>query len=530
MMKALLKVRFRALLAAMTAQGRQKKKRNTGFMILLGFAYVYLAVVVLGMMGFLFHTLAQPYHAAGLDWLYFAMAGLMGLAFAVIGSVFSTQSQLYEAKDNALLLAMPVKPGQILMSRMIPLLFLNLLFAGMVFLPAMAVYAIEIRFAAWMLPAQLLTLLGVCVLAQAVACVLGWLLHLLLSKMNKSLASILYLTVFLALYFYFYSQANRMLGALAAAGEQIAGTLRTFVWPLYAMGVGCTEKLLMLLPFLAISAAAFGAAYWVLSKTFLRSALMQRSRKGGKLDLRGVDETSPVRAIVHKEWRKFIGCPVYLTNMGMGVLLTAALPVAGLIFRDDVLAFLDELWFLRPYVGLIICALLAFTVSTVCISTPAVSLEGKSIWIMKSMPLSAKEILRAKLWHHMLLAVPVSALSGWILAAAFGCGVWETLLVGIVPGLLAALNGYTGMAAGLRWARLDYISEAYPCKQSVAILVNMLGIMFMPYVLGGVYLLALQPLMSPAVFLAASAVLLALLCVAFRAIVMNWGVKKWETL
>lgn len=530
MMKALLKVRFRALIAGMTAQGRQKKKRNTGFMILLAFAYVYIAVVMLGMMGFLFHTLAQPYHAAGLDWLYFAMAGLMALGFAVIGSVFTTQSQLYDAKDNPLLLSMPVKPGQILMSRMIPLLALNLLFGGLVFLPAIVIYAVEVRFALWMIPAQILALLGVCLLAQAMACVLGWGLHLLLSKMNKSFASVLYVVVFLSAYFYIYSKAGRMLNSLASAGAEIAGKVRSFIWPLYAMGVGCADNFFLLLPFAAICIAVFALAYWMLAKTFLRSALMQHSRKRKKLDLHEGKQSTPVHAIIYKEWHKFVGCPVYLTNMGMGVLMTAALPVVGLLFRGKILEMLAQIPFMQPYVGLMICAMLAFTVSTICISTPSVSLEGKSIWIMKSMPLTGWEILGAKLRHHMLLAVPVSAVSGWILAAAFGCGVWETLLIGIVPGLLAILNGYTGMAAGLKWARLDFISEAYPCKQSVAILVNMLGVMCMPYALGALYLIVLQSFMSPILFMAVCAVLLAALCVAFRSLVMTWGVRKWEAL
>ena len=93
MMKALLAVRLRAMLAGFTAQSRQKKKKSRGMMLLFAFLYVYVAVVIAGMMCMMFGQLAPVYHAAGLDWLYFSMAGLMALMFAVFGSVFSTQSQ-----------------------------------------------------------------------------------------------------------------------------------------------------------------------------------------------------------------------------------------------------------------------------------------------------------------------------------------------------------------------------------------------------------------------------------------------------
>ena len=46
----------------------------------------------------------------------FATAGLMALGLSVFGSVFATQSQIYDAKDNGLLLSMPIPPRTILLS------------------------------------------------------------------------------------------------------------------------------------------------------------------------------------------------------------------------------------------------------------------------------------------------------------------------------------------------------------------------------------------------------------------------------
>ena len=61
---------------------------------------------------------------------------------------------------------------------------------------------------------------------------------------------------------------------------------------------------------------------------------------------------------------------------------------------------------------LLICAVLGFLVSSTCISTPSVSLEGKSIWILKSLPLAPRQILLAKLRFHNVLVVPHSLASG----------------------------------------------------------------------------------------------------------------------
>lgn len=529
MIKALVYVRLKALLAGLMNQGRQKKKKSKGMMILFAVLYIYVGVVVCGMMCLTFSQLAQPYHELGLDWLYFAMAGLMSLGFAVIGSVFTTQSQLYDAKDNDLLLSMPIKPGTILLSRMIPLLGLNLLFAGIVQIPAVVMYWLLVEFAVWNVFAVLISLAGVCLLAQAIACLLGWLLHLLLSKLNKSFASVLYLVVFLGLYFTIYGNAGNILNTMAVGGEQIAAGLRVWAWPLYAMGQGCVGKALYLLVFLVIGAAAFALVYWLLSVTFLRTATMKRSGRKKKLDTSGLKAGSISKAIAHKELRRFLGSPVYLTNMGIGILFVVALAVAGVIFKDTLLSQVEPLLpVLQPYFPLFICGILAFTGSMMCISTPSVSLEGKNLWILKSMPVSAKQILLAKLRFHMMLTTPVAVLAGIVLALVYGCDLISVLLCGLVPGLLTVLSGLLGMVCGLRWARLDWISEAYPCKQSVSIAIVMFGMMGVPFLFGGLYFLV--PDMLPGVFLGLTALVLGAACLGLYRVLVTWGIQKWNSL
>lgn len=534
MMRALLSVRFRALFAGMTQQGKKKKKRNTGTIILFVILYLYVAVVICGMMGFLFFSLAEPYHTAGLDWLYFAMAGLMGLGFSIFGSVFATQNQLYDAKDNNLLLSMPIPPRMILMSRMLPLLVLNLLFTGIVMVPAIVVYAIQVQLSIPGILAQILSVLGITVLSQAIACLFGWLLHLMLSKMNKSVASMLYMILFLGVYFSIYSQANKILASMAANGQAIAATLQTWVWPLYAMGQGCVDNILSLLLFLLIACGLFAVVYAILSVTFLHTATMRsKGRSRRKLNLGESRVSSPINAVTGKEWKKFLGCPVYLTNMGLGVILCLVLPVAGIIFRRKLMPILQvpELGgFLTQLLPLLICAMIAFLISTMCVSTPSVSLEGKSLWILKSMPLTSKQILLAKLRFHCILTIPVSCLAALVLAITYGCSPVDSILSAVVCGLLSLLCGIIGMVSGLKWARMDYISEAYPCKQSASVLVTMFSMMGVPILLGVLYGSWLMDLISVSAFLGICCILLAAVCFGFYRLLITWGIRKWESL
>lgn len=531
MMKALLRLRFQALFAGMLRQGRQKKKNSgKGMLILFVFLYLYVAVVLCGAMALMFWTLAEPYHAMGLDWLYFSMAGSMGLGFAVIGSVFTTQSQLYDAKDNDLLLSMPIPPAKILLSRMLPLLALSLLFAAIVMVPAAVVYAVVVRFSAALVLFQLLSLLAVTLLSQAIACVLGWLLHLLLSKINKSIASLFYMVVFLGLYFSIYPRMNEILTAMALNAGTIGQAMQTWVWPMFAMGRGCLGAVGYLAVFAAISAAAFFLMYWLLSATFLRTATSRKGSRRHRLELSRQKVGSAVNAIMRKELRRFLGCPVYLTNMGLGLVMIAALAVAGVLFRSSLLESLGPMLpMLQPYFSLIICGILSVTASMVLISTPSVSLEGKYLWVLKSMPVSAEQILRGKLDFHCLLSTPLMVLCGLILTITYGCPVEQILLTPLVPALLTVLSGLLGLVCDLKWTRLDWISEAYPCKQSISVMIVMFSMMGLPLLMAGCYFL-LADLVSISVFLLLIAVILAAVCFWLYKVLMCWGVKKWNAL
>lgn len=527
MRKTLLRLQFKAMAASW--MGKTRKKSGKGSQIFLALVFVYLGVLMLAMFGYLFQELVIPYHLAGLDWLYFAMAGTMSVALAVFGSVFSTQNQLYESKDNALLLSMPIAPGDILLCRMVPLLALNLLFSALAMAPAGVVYGWKIGFSVLGAIGFGFSFLTLPLVSQAIACLLGWGLHLMLSKLNKSLASVIYTVLFLAIYFGVYSQASQILQAMAMNGSAIAGVMQSWIWPLYAMGRGCVGGLEYLASFVVIAAGLFLLAYWFLSRTFLQMATMRRSiRQKKAIRLETLDAGSPMKALHSKELKRFLSCPVYLTNMGLGLILMVVLTVAGGLFRNTVMELLEAMNF-QFMVPLILFAMLGFLVSTNCISTPSVSLEGKNLWILRAMPLSSRQVLLGKLGFHCVMTLPLTAICGAVLAVIFGCSAVNVVLLAVVPTLLALFNGVFGLICGLQWARLDWISEAYPCKQSVSVLVVMMTTMLVPIGLAVLFIAVCYD-MSPELFLLLVGLAFTLVDGLLLWLLLTWGAKKWDVL
>ena len=122
MLKNLILIRLQSVLSGMFSQENSRSKnRGSGTKILLGILFLYVFAMFLLLFGQIFLTIRDVFVQLEMTWLYFGFMGLMVFLLGFIGSVFLTQTQLFEARDNEMLLSMPITPRCILASRMISL-------------------------------------------------------------------------------------------------------------------------------------------------------------------------------------------------------------------------------------------------------------------------------------------------------------------------------------------------------------------------------------------------------------------------
>ena len=201
----------------------------------------------------------------------------MSFALMFIGSVFMAKSQLFEAQDNELLLAMPVPPRYILGSRMVALAIYNAVFQLIVAIPALAAWCVSGYATAAGVIAFLLLLPVLNLFTLAVTCLFSWLLSLLTSRMrNKNLVTMLFSLLFFGAYFVVIGRANEYVAELAASGAKIAdalGGVSPLVWLGEAMVGGNVPALLGSLALLLVP---FVLVYALLSRSFIGIVTMKR--------------------------------------------------------------------------------------------------------------------------------------------------------------------------------------------------------------------------------------------------------------
>ena len=211
MLKLLLKKQLMEVFRSYFYDAKKNKARSKGATIAYIVMFVLLMVGVLGgMFAVLANVMCGQLAEMGLDWLYFVIMGIMAVFLGAFGSVFNTYSGLYLAKDNDLLLSMPIPVRIIMASRLLNVYLLGLMYSGIVILPVIIVYWCTVPLTAGIILGGVVLLIVISLFVLALSCVLGWVVAKISLKLkNKSFITVLVSLVFFGLYYFvcFRSQA-----------------------------------------------------------------------------------------------------------------------------------------------------------------------------------------------------------------------------------------------------------------------------------------------------------------------------------
>ena len=531
MLKTLLRVRMAALLAAFTGQSRKRKTQTKGKAV----GYAFLMLYCFCAFVFLFYTsfsqLAAAFFPAGLGWLYFAMFAIMAFALMFIGSVFTAKSQLFEAKDNELLLSMPVPPGMILLSRMAALLAMNFVFELVVALPV---------FVAWLqygtvngvgILAFIVIVLALPLFSLAVSCLFAWLVSLVTSRMRNTTAVTMVISVvFMLAYFLFCFRMNSYVTQLAANGAAIAGALGSaapLVWLGRAAADGSVADLGLTLLWTVLP---FVLAYVLLNRSFIRIVTTRRGQVKVQYEKKAMRASTQSAALYRRELARLTSSSGYMLNAGLGLVFELALAVLAVVKRQELLTVFQVMPALKQALapilllaGMLVSGMVFFTASSV-------SLEGKSYWIVRSMPVDSKKVLQAKLNLSNSLSVAPALLMMLAAALALRLPAAETVLLLACQLMFVLLTANVGLMEDLRHCNLDWINETQAAKQGAGVVLTMLIVWGFVLAIGAAYFLLLANVMDTPVFLALVLALLAILYALTARWLMTRGARRFEAL
>jgi len=445
--------------------------------------------------------------------MYFAMVALMGFAFGFIGSIFMTEKMLFESTDNDMLLAMPIPPCYILGSRMLTLVILEYIYSGMIFIPAGVVYAMyaQTSVLGWIFYILIFLLMAPFITALTALC--GWIVALINSRVaHKNIVSTLFMLIFFLGFMVVYMKLNSYLSGAITNSDTLANSWRNGFPPIFWMGTACADgNIVDFLLFAAFCIVPFIIAYALLSANFIKIATARKSAAKVKYVKKELKAQSARRALTMKEIKRFFTLPIYLFNAGFGAIMLIAAAVLIAVKGADYVPTLAAEIPMDGVVCAMVCLIIGFCNLTIAPAASAVSLEGKNINLLKSLPLAAKDVFAAKLAPNLVIGLVPSFLCSVTAAIFLPMSALEIVTVFVFPLAFQTFIALIGLFSNIKLPRFDWTNETVVVKQSGAVMIATLGGMAMLGLLAAVYGFILAGIMAISVYLLiVSAVLLAL--------------------
>ena len=469
--------------------GGKGKLSGKSTMIIMIVAALYLVA----MFTFFSVGLCQKLMAVELDWLYYLICSGAAIIFGTFGSVFSTSFTLYMAKDNDLLLSMPIPIRDVIISRLFSVYIMSLLYSGLITIPSVVVGLILGGFSFSRLLGGLILVVLISLIVTGLSCLLGWVVAKLSQRLkNRSFLTVLIALLFFGLYYYVYFRIMDRVQDLLEAVIRIGGEIRSSAYFLYIFGLIGNGSWLGMACWTGVVLLALGLIWLILKKTFLSISTATPTPKRAVYKEKESRQGSVSYALYRKEWYRFTTSANYMLNCGMPLLLLLGAGAFMLIKGRKMILMMSVVLAQVPgTIPVILCAVCCMLGGMVDISTPSVSLEGSTIWQLQCLPVTSWKVLRAKLMLHLsLIAFPTLFCSVvMMLLAPAGTTLIQRILIPIISILNAVFFAQYGLYLGLKLPNLSWTNEIIPIKQSAPIFFVVFTGIGLSFAFGGAYLL-----------------------------------------
>lgn len=483
MIKKLIGIRLRSAFLSFLS-GKDKngnpKPVSTGKIALYTLLYAFVGLTFLFLM-FTGAISAALLLVPGADELYFGIFMLLSLTVLFFLSIFETKSELFDCKDNDLLFALPIKEIDIMVSRIFTVLIFNYIAEAIIMLPVTVVYLIMGGNIIGILGSALI-FLTIPLLATVLASGVGYLVAVISKRFKyKTIVSLILSIAFIVAYFVGYSMLLGTMDTMPDEDFELdLSAIKASYRAVCVIGEVCLlSPIPTLIYVFAVALVSFLASY-IISKNYGKIITGTVSTAKREYRAERLEKRSTLHALVRKEFSRLTSSAAYMLNGATGLIFLVLIVGAVALNSDAMLTVMNEILggmtgisaseMIVPLLTSALCMLSGMNM----LSASALSLEGNSLWILKTVPVSSKEILIAKTVPHILVCAPITSIGGIILAIATGAPLYAYLFYIATPFFANVLFAFLGILLNVAFPKFEYINEAQVVKQSAPVFLSML--------------------------------------------------------
>ena len=453
---------------------------------------------------------------------------------AFVEGIYKSQGILFESKDNDMLFSLPITKSQILFVRIVKLLVFEYLFNLMFLLPAFIVYAyFEKVGISFYLISFLMTIL-IPIIPTVLSCFIGYFIKLIASKFKKGkIAQTLLTGIVFAFIFIMCMNSENYTKMLVDNSVELNSIITNIYYPIYLYNSLINNFdminfilliLINILPLLIFIIIGQKFYFKIISRGYNKRVNNKKRNENIK-----IKKNSKLKALTLKELKRYFSSSVYIFNTSFGLIIgvigSIAIAIKGSDIFDNLMNTIE--------IDTTLSISIIFYIFTICIgamtsiTSSSISLEGKTINITKSMPVSEKTILDSKILMCLIIEMPFFIVSDIIFIVRFMPSIIEILFILLASVIMIVLSACIGLIFNLKYPKMDATSDTEVVKQSMS---SMLSVFFgMGIVLiSSSLVLSLSLVVSKVFVMLISTLVLMLISLLLYIYIIKKGTKKYR--
>ena len=401
-------------------------------------------------------------------------------AMTFVFGITSSQGMLFGFKDYDILMSMPFTKDEIMTSKVVVFTILEYFYTWLFLLPAMIIFGIHMSAGPLYYIFACLGLISFPVLPMVLSSMIGILVQRFSAgkKYGELIRNLGTVAIFVVIYIVSFragfSSADGG-GAMTGMAGKIGSWIPTAKY--YAKAAVEENPLIFI-----ITLAAGILLYWLFLKVYSGMILRinEQTQTGYHVkdfEIKKTGARSAFGALLAKEWKTFFGNFLYVFNTSSGMIICVGLCIYLFFKRTPVMAGITELLGQVPdfkiilYQGVILG--LCFFGQMTCTTDVSISLEGKKLWLLKSMPLKTSKIFIAKIFVNLAIIIVPSMISLILLGLTFSFEAIYYILGIVMIFLTAMFISLLGLLINLIFPKFDYDREVVVIKQSLSAFLGM---------------------------------------------------------
>ena len=517
-------------------EGKEKKK-----LIFTSFMVVFISITFVLMSSIYSYGLAEVLKPMGELQLLVLFAVIISSVIIVFTYIYKAPGVLFSAKDHELLSSLPIKSSTILSSKLIEMMIINYIFATLIMVPASIVYFISSGSNNWtFFIVMIIGLIFIPMIPVVLASIIAMIIYYISSKFkHKNIMSIIIGLSAVMLILYASIRMNDIINYFMLNSTSIAEGFGKVYPPAQYLAEAMVDlNLVSLVKFIVVSIIPFSIFIAVFSRIFSKiNKILGESYRKSDYKLGQLKTSSQLSALTKGELRLYFSIRIYVMNTIIGIIIVLGVAILSLFkgseFITSILAVpeISTMLGTEKLSALIACGTLIITIFGIgltCTTISSISLEGTNLWIKKTLPVSEKEIFKAKIISNLILTIPAAILSNIIFYVALKFDVIYLMLNIIITTVFSVLSAVLGLLINVYFPKLDWSNPTVVVKQSAAVFIGMV-VTFASITLPIVAFLLLK-IENIFMFLSFMAVIfLAIVLVAWN-VLMTKGVKQFKML